>query len=316
MNSIYYSFLISTMFSFLPDSLVNESISYAIPLTYTTFDGCDIWKVRHDEILANPNAVAIIFGVHYSILHRMGHELSKNTHPAVIGYLLAHPELIDYESFCVHSDERAVDYILRMSHYFYSDERYWTYMAENPNDRIVDRFVHRKDPLTPHIYRGLARNPNERAINYLFQQQKTDYLCCSHPSDQVVSYFLSHPEQIRMRTFSSNSNDRAVDYLFEYWYKHGIVERHTDVLLQYVLVYWGELSTNSNDRVVSFLLQHKHCVNWYHMMKNTNPRVRHHVLTYFTNIKSVRMLSSYPYLMTSMEDTAYVQEMVQRLTVS
>lgn len=289
------------MFSLLPRSLLQQALSYAIPQQCIPMNDIFISLLRKDELAANPSAIPLIFDASFSKVN-LGYQLSKNPHPAAISYLLVHPEEIDYDTFCLHNDDRAVQYILTMSQYFHPDEYYWYLMVQNPNDNMVDFFIHSNCTLTEDMYKGLGMNPNERVITFLFEQGKQEYLSCAHPSDQLVEYFLANPGQIILEEFMRNPHDKAVEYIFEYWYKNEMVDRETNRVRNVILMQWIDFCQNSNDRMVDFVLQYKHCVNWYVMMKNKNPRVIPHVIEFFKKTHCIRALSSYPPIFQCVED--------------
>jgi hypothetical protein len=303
---------IPSMFSLLPQSLFQQALSYAIPQQIIPLNDIPISLLRKDELATNPSAIPLIFHPSFSKAN-LGYQLSKNPHPTAISYLLAHPEEIDYETFCLHNDDRAVQYILTMSSYFRPDDHYWYLMAQNQNDRMVDFFIHSSSTLTEDMYKGLGMNPNERVVTFLFEQGKQDYLSCSHSNDRVIDYFLANPDKIVLEEFMRNPHDKAVEYVFHYWYKHGIVDKHTNRIHNTTQIPWFALCQNSNNRMVDFVLQYKQCVNWYAMMHNPNPRVIPHVIRFFTQTHCVRALSSYPHIFQCVDDKKVMEEYKQVL---
>lgn len=300
------------MFSLLPRSLLQQALSYAIPQQCIPMNDIPISLLLNYELVANPSATPIIFHPAFS-QKKLGHQLSKNSHPAAISYLLAHPKEIDYDTFCLHNDDRAVQYILTMSQYFHPDEYYWYLMAQNPHDTMVDFFIHSNCTLTEDMYKGLGMNPNERVVAYLFQQGKQDYFSCEHSNDRVVEYLLANPGQIILEEFMRNPHDKAVEYIFEYWYKNGMVDRETNRIRNVTQMQWFELWQNSNDRMIDFILQYKQCVNWYVMMHNKNPRVIPHVIDFFKKTQCIRALSSYPPIFQCVDDKETMLEFEQLL---
>jgi hypothetical protein len=200
-----------------------------------------------------------------------------------------------------------------MSSYFRPDDHYWYLMSQNPNDRMVDFFIHSSSTLTEDMYKGLGMNPNERVVTFLFEQGKQDYLSCTHSNDRVVDYLLTNPDKIVLEEFVQNPNDKAVEYVFEYWYKQGLVDRETNRIRNVIPMQWIELCQNSNDRMVDFVLHYKHCVNWYAMMRNKNPRVIPHVIEFFKKTYCIRALSSYPHIFQCVEDKEYKMELEELL---
>ena len=134
-------------------------------------------------------------------------ELSLNSHPAVVMYLLKHRHLINWFHFSRNTSPIAVGFLLKNR-----EKICWNDFSANSNPAAVRLLLKHPKAI---CWWELAVNENILAVKKLLEHPELiDYSRLNTNSCQLaVEHLLNNPDKIEYFHFAINSNPAAVDHI-------------------------------------------------------------------------------------------------------
>lgn len=323
------------MFSSLSTSILQQVLEYAI--SYAIDLRPEFSDIPIEAFSKHPMAFFYLVqrDMDVSILSKT--MLSEQNNDEIVGYLLEHPDMIDFLSFCKNPHPKAVQYVLEkiktkkekdkdtetdVQHYASLPQNIRTSLSKNTHDDIVHyELANVRSYQLPIL--EFAANPNDLIVTYLLEQPYHIYhwnQFSKNPNKRVIDYLLEHPDRIDWLNFARHDDDRVVTLFLElirqkpekFFYNciDAACANPNNIMVEYLLrdpqhptISTGTFFVNTNTMAIEWLLEHMEGYRDSISLSTKHPIYNHPDIRVFN-----KLLSMYP-------DPTYNVKMVQNPNV-
>lgn len=259
--------------------------------------------------------------------------LSEQNNDEIVRYLLEHPDMIDFLSFCKNPHPKAVHYVLEkikikkdteteVQHYANLPQNIRTSLSKNTHDDIVHyELANVRSYQLPIL--EFAANPNDLIVTYLLEQPYHIYhwnQFSKNPNKRVIDYLLEHPDRIDWSNFARHDDDRVVTLFLQlirikpenFFYNciDAACANPNNMMVQYLLrnpqrptISTSTFFVNTNPMAIEWLLEHMEGYRDSISISTKHPIYNHPDIRVFN-----KLLTMYP-------DPTYKVRMVQNPNV-
>lgn len=331
------------MFSSLSPTILQQVLEYAIPYAVELHPEFADADIPIEAFSKHPMAFFYLVQRDMDVRILSNTMLSEQNNDEIVRYLLEHPDMIDFLSFCKNPHPKAVQYVLEKSktkkeiekeieknkdtetdvqHYANLPQNIRTSLSKNTHDDIVRyELVNVRSYQLPIL--EFAANPNDLIVTYLLEQPYYIYhwnQFSKNPNKRVIDYLLEHPDRIDWSNFARHDDDRVVTLFLElirikpekFFYNciDAACANPNNMMVEYLLrdpqrptISTGTFFVNTNPMAIEWLLEHMDRYRESIFLSTKHPIYNHPDIRIFT-----KLLTMFP-------DPTYKVRMVQNPNV-
>ena len=207
--------------------------------------------------------------------YQQSYKFSKYAKGYELDTLLDEPQYLNLQGLCENTEDKAVDYIIRLRKTDYDQHIKFSTVKfpSNPNPKAVE-YTLTKNNRSKFGFQRYLLNTNDIVVNKLISSVLSVYIdnCPSRMNTNPIMVNWNIENKYIDKLFLSNTSDIAVQYILS---NTSFILDHLKITFHYFI---SLLCENENDMAIEYVLKHPQHIDWKTLSSNKCQKAVEYIL--------------------------------------